>query len=127
MDSQRTKLENTAAALKARYNSAMRGRMVPSSQAMRILKEMDAVQKQIKALDQDAAERLALGKAPIDEMLAITDLTAISGGYTHVRFRRGYTNTTMTFKCESITIGKGNPDWGAPEEKVFIIKLGERV
>lgn len=71
MDSQRTKLENTAAALKARYNSAMRGRMVPSSQAMRILKEMDAVQKQIKALDQDAAERLALEKAPIDEMLAI--------------------------------------------------------
>ncbi len=57
----------------------------------------------------------------------IADFTAISGGYTHVRFRRGYTNTTMLFKCEGITIGKGNPDWGAPKEEVFIIKLGERI
>ncbi len=47
--------------------------------------------------------------------------------YTHVRIRRGYTNTTTLFKCEGITIGKGNPEWGAPEEEVFIIKLGERV
>jgi hypothetical protein len=28
---------------------------------------------------------------------------------------------------ESITIGKGNPEWGAPTEDVFIIKLGKRV
>ncbi len=26
-------------------------------------------------------------------------------GFTHVRFRRGYTNITMLFKCEGITIG----------------------
>lgn len=47
--------------------------------------------------------------------------------FTHVRIRRGYTNTTTLFKCEGITIGFGNPAWGAPEEEVFIIKLGERV
>lgn len=47
--------------------------------------------------------------------------------YTHVRFRRGYTKTAMLFRCEGITIGKGNPAWGAPEKEVFIIKLGERV
>lgn len=47
--------------------------------------------------------------------------------YTHVRFRRGYTSATMLFKCQGITIGKGNPEWGAPEKEVFIIKLGERV
>lgn len=52
---------------------------------------------------------------------------AFPRGYTHVRFHRGYTSTTMLFKCEGITIGKGNPAWGAPEEEVFIIKLGERV
>lgn len=57
----------------------------------------------------------------------LSDLTAISGGYTHVRFRRGYTNTTMLFKCEGICIGKGNQSWGAPKEEVFIIKLGERI
>lgn len=47
--------------------------------------------------------------------------------YTHVRFRRGYTKTAMLFRCEGITIGKGNPAWGAPEKEAFIIKLGERV
>lgn len=31
------------------------------------------------------------------------------------------------FKCDGISIGNGNPDWGAPEEEVFIIKLGERL
>ena len=47
--------------------------------------------------------------------------------FTHIRFHLGYTSTTMLFKCEDIGIGKGNPAWGAPEEEVFIIKLGERV
>ena len=28
---------------------------------------------------------------------------------------------------KSITIGKGNPEWGAPNEDVFIIKLGKRI
>ena len=48
-------------------------------------------------------------------------------GYTHVRFSYGYTNRTMTFEIKEITIGKGNPEWGAPKEDVFIIKLGERI
>lgn len=48
--------------------------------------------------------------------------------FTHIRFRRGYTKTTMLFEIKSISIGKGNPKWGAPEGKeVFIIKLGERI
>lgn len=56
------------------------------------------------------------------------DFCSISGGFTHVRFHRGYTNTTMLFKNEGITIGKGNPQWGAPTDReVFIIKLGERI
>lgn len=49
---------------------------------------------------------------------------AIPGGFTHVRFRRGYTNITMLFKLDSITIGKGKPEWGAPKGKeVFILKF----
>ena len=48
--------------------------------------------------------------------------------YTHVRFHRGYTNITMTFAINEITIGMGNPKWGAPTDReVFIIKLGERL
>lgn len=48
-------------------------------------------------------------------------------GYTHVKFSYGYTKRTMTFEIESITIGKGKPEWGAPAEYVFIIKLGKRL
>lgn len=44
-----------------------------------------------------------------------------------VKFSYGYTQRTMTFECKGIRIGKGNPVWGAPEEDVFIIKLGKRL
>lgn len=47
--------------------------------------------------------------------------------YTHVRFRYGYTKRTMLFKLNSISIGKGNPAWGAPNHEVFILKLGEKI
>ena len=47
--------------------------------------------------------------------------------YTHVRFRCGYTKRTMLFKLNSISIGKGNPAWGAPNHEVFILKLGEKI
>lgn len=58
----------------------------------------------------------------------IADFTKISNGFTHVRFRRGYTKTTMLFEIKYITIGYGNPKWGAPKDrKVFIIKLGKRI
>lgn len=47
--------------------------------------------------------------------------------YTHVRFYRGCTST-MTFEIDSITIGKGRPEWGSPIDRdVFIIKLGKRL
>ena len=44
-----------------------------------------------------------------------------------VRFSYGYTKRTMTFDVKGIVLGKGNPSWGAPNEIVFIIKLGRRV
>lgn len=49
-------------------------------------------------------------------------------GYTHVRFRYGYTKRTMLFTLDSIRIGIGKPEWGAPMDKsVFILKLGRRM
>ena len=43
-----------------------------------------------------------------------------------VTLRNGYgkNDPTLVVECLGITVGKGNPDWGAPEEQVFIIKLG---
>ena len=45
--------------------------------------------------------------------------------FTHVRFRYGYTKRTMTYKIDEITMGVGNPKWGAPEQEVFIIKFSK--
>lgn len=47
--------------------------------------------------------------------------------YTHVRFRYGYTKRVMVFELKDIVIGKGNPEWGAPKDDVFILKLGNRI
>ena len=47
--------------------------------------------------------------------------------YTHVCFHRAYTNETMTYKIESISIGRGRAEWGAPSEDVYIIKFSEEV
>lgn len=47
--------------------------------------------------------------------------------YTHVKFRRGYTNQSIMFSIENITVGHGNTDWGAPADKdVYIIKIKDR-
>lgn len=49
-------------------------------------------------------------------------------GITHVCFSYGYTKRRMTYEAESITIGRGKPEWGAPTVRpVFIIKLGHRI
>lgn len=49
--------------------------------------------------------------------------------YDLVEFTHGYGNhrPKVTLECKGIEIGKGNPDWGAPLEDVFIIKLGNEV
>lgn len=45
-----------------------------------------------------------------------------------VVFSYGSTKRTMAFEIESITIGYGRTEWGAPaDKKVFIIKLGKRL
>ena len=42
---------------------------------------------------------------------------------TRVKFSFGYTKRTMTYKIKDIVLGKGNPEWGAPDIEVFIIKF----
>lgn len=44
-----------------------------------------------------------------------------------IKFSYGYTKRTMTFECKEIAIGKGRKEWGAPDNDVFIIKLGKRI
>lgn len=55
-------------------------------------------------------------------------LDLFDGGFKHydaVRFHRGQGSpTTMLVECLGIHIGYGKEEWGAPKEKVFIIRLG---
>ena len=46
--------------------------------------------------------------------------------YDFVRFHRGQGGKlSMLIECKGISVGYGNPEWGAPTNKeVFIIKLG---
>lgn len=51
----------------------------------------------------------------------------VGKGYTHVRFRRGYTSTCQILRIDGISCGIGREEWGAPQDrKVLIIRLGER-
>lgn len=44
--------------------------------------------------------------------------------FTHALFRLGYTKRTMLREIESISVGYGKPEWGAPtDRRVYIIKL----
>lgn len=47
--------------------------------------------------------------------------------YTHVRFHRAYTKTTMLLKLNGMDYGFGNSALGAPDEEVFILELGKRI
>ena len=43
--------------------------------------------------------------------------------YTHVCFRYGYTKRCFIHRIDEITVGMGNPAWGAPPDReVFIIR-----
>ena len=44
-----------------------------------------------------------------------------------VCFSYGYTKRRMLWECKGITIGRGRPEWGAPDYNTFIIKLGKRL
>lgn len=48
--------------------------------------------------------------------------------YDAVCFHRGQGGRqTMLIECKGISVGYGNPEWGAPADReVFIIKLGNR-
>ena len=43
--------------------------------------------------------------------------------YTHVLLRYGYTKRFFIHRIDSITVGRGKTEWGAPENRdVFIIR-----
>ena len=56
----------------------------------------------------------------------ISEGVIIAKGFTHVCFRRGYTNTHLFVRLADICVGMGKIQWGAPPDTpVFILTLGE--
>lgn len=47
--------------------------------------------------------------------------------FNKVKFIYGYTKKSMTFEVINITLGKGKIEWGAMDDILFIITLGNRV
>ena len=90
----------------------------------------DIIEKGIKT--EEYREIKKLGLSVSQDMIPYYSLLEMGQainqkGYTHVRFRRGYTST-MLFELKDIVIGKGNIEWGADQgNNVFILKLGNRI
>lgn len=57
--------------LRERHCELMRGRLVPSSRAQAVQVKILALEQEIKALDIEAANRVALEKIPIDKALEV--------------------------------------------------------
>lgn len=65
-----------------------------------------------------------LGKM-VEHPFELKDYTIRFKDYDSVRFYLGYTKKYCEFRIESISIGLGKSEWGAPKDtEVFIIKLG---
>jgi hypothetical protein len=47
--------------------------------------------------------------------------------FDYIIFKNGYSKNarTMKIECEGITVNQGRREWGAPNYRVFVIKLGK--
>lgn len=68
---QRDILQKKLEDLKRVHVQLMRGRMIPSSRAQACQRKINEIGAEIAAIDCEAAERLALEKAPIDDVLEV--------------------------------------------------------
>lgn len=91
----------------------------------RLLKTIDIHHNHYEDVDNECAQFYTENVDLLKEDFKLGGFKLI--GFTHVKFSYGYTRRTMTFEIESITIGWGKTEWGAPDKEVFIIKLGRRI
>lgn len=75
---ERKELQDEINRLEQRYNILMRGRMIPTPACSTLKREISILENRIKKLDRDAAERLALEKAPIDDILEIVAIPLLA-------------------------------------------------
>ena len=73
-----------------------------------------------------SGRRIDSNGIPINDISGAFDFGLWICKYQTVVFHKGYTKETLTFNLDSIRIGKGDPELGAPEENVFILKFSNK-
>ncbi len=79
-----------------------------------------------KKIPRAIAEKLAQC-SPTRLKLAIIQGRIRFKHYDQIRFSYGYTRRQMYYPRLGICIGKGSPEWGAPDHEVFIQPIGKRI
>lgn len=64
--------------LQRQYRELMVGKVMPTPKAMAVKRKMIAIEAECRKLDCDAADRMALSRAPIDEVLEIVALPLLA-------------------------------------------------
>ena len=93
------------------------------------------IKRLLEVINTDYTEYIPIDKASIDFYnqnhkylnIAIKSKSIKFKNYNKVKFTYGYTKKSMTFEIINITIGKGKIEWGAMDDLLFIIKLGNRL
>lgn len=75
---ERIKLQKQLEELKQQHITLMRGRVVPSSRAQAVQRKIIETKNQIKMLDREVADRLALAKVPVEEVLEVIALPLLA-------------------------------------------------
>lgn len=68
---EREKLQRELDKLKQKHRELMKGRLVPNARAQALQRKINEAEDEIARLDREAANKLAVAKAPIDDMLEI--------------------------------------------------------
>lgn len=70
-NNERARLQRKLDELRAKRREMMKGRVVPSARAQMVQGKIVKLENEIARIDREAAERIALSKAPIDEILEV--------------------------------------------------------
>lgn len=93
------------------------------------------IKRLLEVINTDYTEYIPIDKASIDFYnqnhkylnIATKSKSIKFKDYNKVKFTYGYTKKSMTFEIINITVGKGKIEWGAMDDLLFIIKLGNRL
>ena len=83
---------------------------------------------QVRAGEYDSKDGLAEGIKSYLNRKYLNEGDLKFKNFNTVCFHYGYTNKTISYKIENISIGIGKTEWGAEKDKeYFVIKIGDKI